>query len=136
MTRYLVDTNVIVSGILTGEQNAPTARILDSMLAGRIPFLISVELLTEYREVLLRPKIRQRHRLSETEIDQVLTDLAANGIPIGSRPEVRREGDDYLRWVLESDTSAILITGDSELARPLARRARSPRAFVDENRKD
>jgi len=129
--RYLVDTNVVVSGVLTGKDSSPTTQILDGMLSGRIPFLISVELLAEYRGVLLRPKIRHRHQLSEDEVDRILTDLAANGIPVRLGPQVPLTGDDYLRWVLESDSSAVLITGDAALAKPLGKRARSPRSFMD-----
>jgi hypothetical protein len=42
------------------------------MLAGRFRFLISVELLADYGEVLLRPKIRGRHRLPKAEGDVLL----------------------------------------------------------------
>jgi uncharacterized protein len=128
--RFLIDTNVVVSGLLTSDPDAPTSRILDAMLGGRFRFLISIELLAEYREVLLRPKIRRRHRLSESEIDRILTDLAANGIPIESPSDKTLEGDDHLRWILESDASATLITGDTQLARSVSKRSRSPRSFA------
>ena len=44
----LVDTNVVVSGLLTSSIDAPTSRILDSMLSGALRFALSVELLAEY----------------------------------------------------------------------------------------
>ena len=53
----VVDTNVVVSGLITSDATAPTARILDAMLRGELRFLLSEELLSEYRSVLLRPKI-------------------------------------------------------------------------------
>ena len=116
----LIDTNVVVSGILTALAASPTARILDGMLVGRFRFLLSVELLAEYREVLLRPEIRRRHRLSEAEVDTLLTDIAANGVALDLRPsstEGRRRGDGHLwHWqILAAVPSAILVTGDQRL---------------------
>jgi len=43
------------------------------MLAGRIVFLLSAELLDEYRAVTLRPRIKKLHGLGESEIDKILT---------------------------------------------------------------
>jgi hypothetical protein len=43
----VVDTNVVVEGLLTKDPAAPTARILDGMLAGSFPFILSVVLLAE-----------------------------------------------------------------------------------------
>ena len=41
MQRLVVDTNVLVAGLLTTEQESPTARIADGMLNGRVLFLLS-----------------------------------------------------------------------------------------------
>ena len=43
----IVDTNVIVSGILTGASASPTATILDGMLRGAFTYLLSLDLLRE-----------------------------------------------------------------------------------------
>ena len=37
----LVDTNVIVSGLIGADPNSPPARILDAMLAGDVLYLMS-----------------------------------------------------------------------------------------------
>ena len=71
----VIDTNVVVSGLLTANADAPTARILDAMVAGTVRFALSADLLAEYRLVLLRPRIRRLHGLSEREIDEVLTEI-------------------------------------------------------------
>ena len=60
----IIDTNVVVAGLLTGNADSPTARILDGMRKGAFPFLLSTALLAGYREVLLRRKIRALHGLS------------------------------------------------------------------------
>lgn len=138
MTRgpAVIDTNVVVSGVLTRQAVSPTARILDGMLAGRFRYLLSTELLAEYREVLLRPKIRRRHRLTEADVDVLLTELAANGIvlePERSRKQRRKRGDEHLWELLAAGASAILVTGDQKLIEEPVGGARvmSARDFAD-----
>jgi putative PIN family toxin of toxin-antitoxin system len=132
----VIDTNVVVSGLLTADADSPTARILDGMLTARFHFLISVELLAEYREVLLRPRIRSRHRLSEAEVDVLLADIAAAAVvfDIGAPAFGReRRGNDHLRRILAADSSAVLGTGDLKLITLLGPRARvlTARAFAE-----
>lgn len=57
----IVDTNVVVSGLLTGNAASPVARVLDGMLAVAFPFVASEALLAEYRDVLVRPALRKLH---------------------------------------------------------------------------
>src|SRR5262245_2385861 len=59
----IIDTNVVVSGLLAGHSASPPAVILDGMLRARFTYLLSLEVLAEYREVLLRPRIQRRHGL-------------------------------------------------------------------------
>ena len=47
----IVDTNVIVAGLLTANAASPVARILDAMLAAAFPYVLSEALLDEYRGV-------------------------------------------------------------------------------------
>ena len=98
----VVDTNVVVSGLLTHDPRAPTAQILAGMLSGRLHFLLSVALLAEYRAVLLRPKIRERHGLSDEQVDEILGRLAANAAFRSPRREGGSPdpGDDHLLALL------------------------------------
>lgn len=41
----IVDTNVVVAGVLTSRDDAPVARILDGMLGAAFPFVVSEALL-------------------------------------------------------------------------------------------
>jgi predicted nucleic acid-binding protein len=130
----VIDTNVVVSGLLTSHLEAPTALILDGMLQARFPFLLSLELLAEYRAVLLRPKIRNRHRLQETDIEVILTEVAANArfrVPEAVGPQ-RARGDDHLWALLDLEPDSVLVTGDRLLAAgPRVRgRVLSPREYV------
>ena len=54
---FVVDTNVVVAGLITGSSHSPVASVLDAMLTGTLVFLLSPALLDEYRSVLLRPKL-------------------------------------------------------------------------------
>jgi hypothetical protein len=57
----IVDTNVVIAGLLTGEAASPVAVILDRMLKGAFPFVVSEALLAEYHAVLMRPALRKPH---------------------------------------------------------------------------
>jgi predicted nucleic acid-binding protein len=132
----VIDTNVVVAGFLTEVSSSPTARILDGMLAGRFRFLLSVELLAEHRDVLLRPKIRRRHRLAQGEVDVLLTEIAANGVALDVESPaggIGGKGDDYLRRILSVESSALLVTSDLRLMNELRKsvKALTPREFAD-----
>lgn len=136
---WVVDTSVLVSGLLTAEQSAPPAQILDAMLDGDLRFLLCVELLAEYRSVLLRQRIRSRHGLEEAEVDALLEVLARDAavVDISGRTETAPDrGDDFLWRLLAASRGAGLITGDQRLLdRPPPRtRVISPRTWLDERR--
>jgi uncharacterized protein len=48
---FVIDTNVVVVGLLTSHPDSPVARILDGMLAAAFAFVLSEALLAEYRVV-------------------------------------------------------------------------------------
>ena len=74
----VVGTNVVVSAFLTREFSAPPVQILRAMLDAQVRFLLSVDLLAEYREVMLRPAIRKRDGLKPDEVDLILEQLVFN----------------------------------------------------------
>ena len=131
----VVDTNVVVSGLLTRDDRAPTARILDGMLRGAFQFLLSTDLLAEYRAVLLRPAISARHGLNELEVDAVLTTVATNAAvrePAAGSPPGPDPGDEHLWALLATDSRAVLVTGERLLLRkpPPGASGTSPADFV------
>ncbi len=95
------------------------------MLAARLPFLLSLELLAEYRAVLLREPIQRRHRLREQEVEVILTEIAANAI--FREPEETEQagapeadpGDRHLIRLLAVHAASSLVTGDRKLQRAL-----------------
>ena len=131
----VVDTNVVVAGLLTGDPSPPTAEVLTGMLEARCVYLLSPALLSEYREVLLRPRIRSRHGLTEEEIDSLLTEVVANAIvrqPELSPDRAPARQDQHLWDLLASEQGSVLITGDKELLGwpPEGKSVVSPAVFV------
>ena len=56
MKRWVIDTNVVVSGLLN--PHGPSARVLDAVLDGRLKLVYDARILVEYRDVLHRPRLK------------------------------------------------------------------------------
>jgi len=134
----VIDTNVVIAGLLSRDADSPVCRILDSMLRGEFLFLLSPDLIDEYRRVLLRPKIRALHGLTEKQVDVLLIELVTNAIvrePVDS-PNAPDRGDDHLWQLLRVHDAVVLVTGDRRLVEqpPKFASVLSPRAFLDQLR--
>lgn len=131
----IVDTNVVVAGLLTVDAQAPTARILDGMLAAAFAYVVSSELLAEYRDVLSRPKLRKLHGLSADEIETVLTELALHAIVLTAAPAppAPDSGDQHLWGLLAARNDLVLVTGDARLleSNDWPQRVHSPRQWLE-----
>ena len=132
----IIDTNVVVAALLTADSETPTARILGGMIRGRLPFVLSVPLLAEYRRVLTRERICERHGLSSDEIDRLLSTIAANAIvrePSSSEHTAPDPDDQHLWDLLFAVSDAVLVTGDARLLENASARTSVmlPRAFID-----
>jgi len=133
---FVVDTNVVVAGLLTRDPASPTVRVLDGMVEASFPFLLSTALLAEYRTVLLRPKISSRHGLDEDDIDSLLTEIVANAIvrqPGSSAHKAPARQDQHLWDLLGTERGTVLITGDQRLiaSPPKGASVISPSSFVE-----
>lgn len=124
----IVDTNVVVAGLLTRRADSPVARVLDGMLGAAFAFVLSEALLAEYRAVLLRPRLQRAHGLRETEIDDLLTQLAQHAIVLEPSPAAAPAPDagDQLLWeLLACRPDLVLVTGDAALLADAGMRART-----------
>jgi putative PIN family toxin of toxin-antitoxin system len=132
-----VDTNVVVAGLISSPGDSPVCRVLDGMLAGSFPFLLSTELLREYRSVLLRDRLRKLHGLSPEQVDVVLTEIAASALVREPETDLDRvaadRDEDHLWRLLATTTGSILVTGDRALLAdpPDFASVQSPRTFID-----
>ena len=137
----IVDTNVVVAGLLTGNAASPVARILDGMLAATFPFVVSEALLAEYRTVLVRPALRKLHGLTVAEVETLLTDIAQHAIvlvpmavPVAPAAQPAPDPGDQLLWdLLATRADLLLVTGDKALLadRGMQPRVVTPLSFVE-----
>lgn len=135
---FIIDTNVVVAGLLTAHADSPVARILDGMLSATFAFVVSETLVAEYRAVLLRPKLCKLHGLSEAEVDAVLTDLVRHAIVLASETtqsvtSLAPDPGDQLLWdLLALRPDLVLVTGDKLLLQDIAMQPRviSPQGFI------
>lgn len=128
--RVVLDTNVIVSAVLT--THGPCARILDMLVDGVFGIFTDDRILAEYDTVLRRPALR----LVPGDVAEVLVLLHSAAEPVAAVPlptELPDPGDMPFLEVAAS-AGAILITGN---IRHYPNRSRAgvtvltPREFID-----
>ena len=131
----IIDTTTVVGGLITANPYSPVALILNDMLRGRFPYLLSPALLDEYRRVLLRPRLRKLHGLDEEAVDAILTEIVTHAVwrepdEGGRAPD---PGDDHLWALLATHPGSVLVTGDRLLLENPPERASvvSPRGFME-----
>lgn len=130
----VVDTNIVVSALITKHPQASTKVILEQMITGQLKFFLSAELVNEYLEVLCRPNLQKLHRLSREEIELVVSAIVAQGqwcIPT-EYIEAPDRNDSHLWTLLKATPHSVLVTGDKLLLEnpPDFARVRTPGDFL------
>ena len=109
MVAVVLDTNVIVSGHL--KEGRPESTVLQLFYGGRIDLLVSNPILTEYEEVLRRPKFG----FSPPHIDRFLQRIrsAARHVTPSVKVAVCKDPDDdrFLECALAGHADT-LVTGN------------------------
>lgn len=128
-TFFVIDTNVVVAGLLTSQADSPVARVLDGMLSASFPFVVSEALLAEYHAILVCTKLAKLHGLSVAEVDAILTDLARHAIVLSpvstvASPIAPDSGDQFLWDLLAVRPDLVLVTGDKLLLQDQAMQGR------------
>jgi putative PIN family toxin of toxin-antitoxin system len=114
MIRYaVIDTNVIVSAMLSSHDDAATVRVVEKLFTGEIIALYNAEILDEYYNVLYRDKFP----FSEDDINGMLSAIETYGICVdaASSGEILSDMKDlpFYDVVLEKrNDDAYLITGN------------------------
>ena len=67
----VIDTNVIVSALLSRKRDAATVRVLKAVQNGLILPLVHQQIIDEYKEVLCRPKFRLPNQLVYAITEQI-----------------------------------------------------------------
>jgi putative PIN family toxin of toxin-antitoxin system len=106
--RVVLDTNVVVSGLLQSQGNP--AQVLALALAGAMHVCYDRRILGEYAEVLARP----RFQFSQERVREVLTKLELDGIPVQAseeRLDLPDPDDEPFLAVALAGSADYLVTG-------------------------
>lgn len=109
----VVDTNVLVSALLSSREDAATVQVIARMLAGEITPVYSGVILAEYREVLRRKKFG----FSPNIVNQLLDTVAKYGLlveptPTGAILPGLKDLPFYEVVLEKREDSAYLVTGN------------------------
>ena len=130
----IVDTNVLIGQWMTELTGGGPMHILDGMRGGALAFVVCEVLVAEYRHVLLRPKVQQRHEQTEPVVDAFLAHLAQRATVLEPAPghPSPDPGDQMLWDLLCARDDLHLITIDKLLLKDRRMRGRvvTPEAFA------
>ena len=109
----VIDTNVLVSALLSSHDNAATVLVIGKIFSGEVIPLFNDEILQEYSEVLRRKKFH----FSEKIVMQLLQAVEKYGEPVTATPtgELLPDMKDlpFYEVVIEKqEDTAYLVTGN------------------------
>lgn len=114
MTCYaVIDTNVLVSALLSGHDDAATVMVVDRMIRGEVIPVYSSTIMGEYREVLRRKKFR----FSPVLVEYLLSSIEQFGIlaeptPTGMVLPDMKDLPFYEVVMTKREDNAYLVTGN------------------------
>ena len=111
MIYAVIDTNVIVSALLTHNPYTATAKVLDYMIGGKIRPIYSEDIIIEYKNVLYRAKFH----FTESQIEPVMELIQKHGIHADRIPYDGTMPDEKDRPFYEVSLSyddSFLVTGN------------------------
>jgi len=109
----VIDTNILVSALLSSNDNASTVQVVERLISGEIIPVYSIEIINEYREVLSRkkfkfPKEAVAYLLSAIEKYGVFVTPTATGIILSDMKDLP-----FYEVVMEKrEDGAYLVTGN------------------------
>ena len=132
--RVVVDTNVLVFGLLT--PFGPPGTIVRLIVAGRLNLCYDARIVAEYTDVLRRPSIP----FAPDEIAALTAQIEATGVLSSPTPLAERlpdPDDEPFLEVAIAEEAEFLVTGNGGHFPPDCRcgvRVVSPREFIDTER--
>lgn len=109
----VIDTNVLVSALLSNKSDAATVKVLQSVENGEICPLIHEEILEEYEEVLGRAKFRLPSHLTHYVI-QKIKEVGLDAERVPAFEDIPDAKDIVFYEVTLSKDDAYLITGNKK----------------------
>jgi uncharacterized protein len=129
--RVIIDTNVLVSGLLS--PYGASAQIIRMTVAGSLDLLYDARIISEYREVLFRPKFS----FEKSNVDTLIAFIEHYGIPIAATPlsmHLPDVDDEPFLEVAISGKAECLITGNAAhypMKSKHKMRVLTPRQFIN-----
>lgn len=111
----VIDTNVLVSALLSGKEDAATVQVMERVLDGDVTPVYSSAMISEYREVLHREKFKfptdiVEYLLSTIKKFGVSVEPAATGVVLPDEKDLP-----FYEVVMEKRTDdAYLVTGNTK----------------------
>lgn len=111
----VIDTNVLLSALLSKKEDSATVQVLDAVFEGKIIPLYHQDILKEYEEVLYREKFHLYGEVIQTVLDAV----RQYGIEIFPQPTgaILIDMDDLIFYEVameKRDDDAYLVTGNQK----------------------
>ena len=127
----IIDTNVLVSALLSNKDDAATVQIVSKVILGDITPVINQDILNEYKDVLSRSKFG----FSQDIVDYLLAAIEKYGVYHEPEPSgtVITDKDDLPFFDLASDLQeydSFLITGNKKHF-PEVSFVLSPREYIN-----
>ena len=111
MIHAVIDTNVLVSALLTSKSDTATVQVLEAIMNGQIIPLYNEEIISEYEIVLNRPAFN----FSEEKVDRYINAIVQKGLlalRIESDFDFQDADDAVFYEVALSKEDAYVITGN------------------------
>ncbi len=115
MVYAVIDTNVLVSALLTKTEDSATVQVFNAIADGRITPLYHKDILMEYEEVLSRPKFH----FSNSVIKAVIKSIVECGTEVFPKPtgEILVDVDDLVFYEVameKRNDDSYLVTGNKK----------------------
>lgn len=116
--KVVIDTNIFISGLIS--TTGSPANLLDKWEEGNFTLIISQEIIDEFVEVVNRPKIKEKYKLSDQRIEKILNSIYTLAEIVPGLYKVKKledvKDDKFLACALEGKVD-YLVTGDADLRR-------------------
>ncbi len=128
MKKAVIDTNVLISALLSSNGNSATVLVISLVLDGCVIPVLTDGILNEYGDVLRRKKFK----FPEKDVMILLSEIRSRAIkvsPVQVHIDLPDEKDLPFLEAMLADDDAILITGNTKHF-PNNERIMTPRDFI------
>jgi putative PIN family toxin of toxin-antitoxin system len=113
----VLDTNVLISGLISGQ--GPPCRLVNAWLEGRFVLITSLYQVEEVNHVLAYPRLAERIRLEDAELEMILAALLSEAVVVPGQirlPGVTRDPQDDAIVACACEGAAdYIVSGDQDL---------------------